>query len=113
MSAQVAAQVVLRSADLPVTSENVDEVSVDEGTIERVTAELRRLGLTVGPTGPTSISITATPTLFEQVFSTRLEQRQAASGIVEFVAPVPIRIPDSLAKLVEGVVLPQSPELLP
>lgn len=116
MTGRVAAQVILRRADVgaargPVTTQQVEDHRVDESVVERAVAELRRLGIDVGPVGPTSISIECSKERFEHVFTTRLEV--GTGPLATYQAADEIRVPETLAPYVEQVVLPTAPELFP
>lgn len=106
MSKPVIAEVVVRAPDGssildapgPVTEETVDRYRASDETSAEAAARLEALGIDVLGRGPTGLTISAERELFERTFGT---------------ATHPITVPEELADLIAGVVLPERPELHP
>ena len=125
MTQQVTAQVILRTSDglsildtnESITSENAEAYRVDDATIQQVHEQLTKYGFQVGQAGPYSISITGDQALFEQVFQTQLEKRNASTfelgARAYYDALNPIQVPEELSSQIAGVTLSRPPELFP
>jgi len=100
----VIAEVVVRAPDGssildapgPITEETVDRYRPSDETTAEAAARLEALGVEVLGKGPTGLTISAEREVFERTFGT-------VTG--------PIAVPEELADLVAGVVLPERPEL--
>ena len=119
MNPEVNAQVVLRPASgsaaapgEPVTAENVDRFAASKDAIQDASRWLRQMGVSVGPGGPTSISIQCDKAVFERIFGTSLEAAGSVVGAY-YRAARPIRVPDELRPFVSEVVLAEPPALFP
>jgi hypothetical protein len=102
----IIAEVVVRARDgssildAPgaITEETIDRYRASEETRAEAAARLEALGFDVLGSGPTGLTISAERELFERTFGT---------------ATAPITVPEELADLIAGVVLPERPELHP
>jgi hypothetical protein len=119
MSDSVIAQVVLRSSedsstldpDEPITAENVEAHQVAPDVIEEATEKFRALGFEVLQTSEIGVTISGPKARYEEVFDTVLEVRPDADANAKaYEATEPIRIPKSLASIVEDLTFPVPPE---
>jgi hypothetical protein len=109
MSDPVIAEVVVRSPggqsilDAPgaVDAETVERYRPTADALRDAATRLRERGFTIVQEGPTSLTVSAEPALFEQVFATSAGPERAA------------RVPEDLADVVAGVTFPRPPELHP
>jgi hypothetical protein len=117
MSDSVIAQVVLRSSedsstldpDEPITAENVEAHQVAPDVIEEATEKFRALGFEVLQTSEIGVTISGPKARYEEVFDTVLEVRPDADANA-YEPTEPIRIPKSLASIVEDLTFPVPPE---
>jgi hypothetical protein len=106
MAETVVAQVVVRAPDGssildavgPVTEETIDRYRASDEAIAAVAERLEEHGLDVMARGPTGLTASAERPTFERLFG---------------VGTDPIAVPEELADLVAGIVLPEQPELYP
>jgi hypothetical protein len=81
------------------TADNVRRYEATADTVREAREKLTSLGFRVVDEGPTGIAFTGDPDRFEDVFGTP--------------AAVRIPVPEELAGVAAGVVLPSTPELFP
>jgi hypothetical protein len=106
MDETVIAEAVVRAPDGssildvagPVTEETIGRYRASEEAIAEAAARLEALGIKVVARGATGLTISAARELFERTFGT------ARDGIA---------VPEELADLIAGIVLPERPQLYP
>lgn len=115
---RVAAQCVIRAPgggsvlDAPEapTAETADRLLPAPETFDEAAARLAALGFDVGDRGAVTLTVAADRTLFERVFSTRLEwAEEPGAGGPSWRPERPAVVPDELADVVAGVVFPIAP----
>jgi hypothetical protein len=107
MSDTIRARLVLRSpsgdsvlgAGERLTAQNVGRYEANADTVREAREKLTGLGFRVVEEGPTGIAFSGDADRFEEVFGTP--------------AAAPIPVPQELAGVAAGVVLPSTPELFP
>ena len=125
----VVAQVVLRAADgssilesdEPMTAELVERYKINDDRLRVAREKLSGHGFDVMAAGPFSLSIRGDKRKFEEVFGTRLQERQiepaqpgATDDLKTFFEPqAPVEVPADLAPFVATVTFPTPPELFP
>jgi hypothetical protein len=106
MAETVIAEVVVRAPDgssildapSPVTEETIGRYRASEEANAEAAARLEALGIDVVGRGPTGVTISADREVFERTFG---------------AATDPVAVPEELADLIAGIVLPERPELYP
>jgi hypothetical protein len=81
------------------TADNVGQHQASPETVREAREKLTSLGFRIVDEGPIGIAFTADADLFEDVFGPPAE--------------APIAVPQDLAGVAAGVVLPRAPELFP
>ncbi len=123
MADTVIAQAILRSvggssiltAPEPVTARTISQYQIPDSVVEEASQKLAARGFQVLDVGPAGITLSGDRELFERVFSTQLELRNAPqpeSGRY-FVPVTPMVIPDDLSPVVAGVALSVPPVFYP
>lgn len=111
---RVTANVVLKREDGrsvldaagPITSETVGEFSVGAARIAETRRQLEALGFEVAGEGQTTLSITATPERFHEVFALDVAAGTKAPAHAA-------RIPGDLADMMADVFVPPTPQFFP
>jgi subtilase family serine protease len=106
--------------DAPITQDNVDGFHSTQEDITAASRELRLLGFTVLQEGPSTISISGSRKLYEDVFSTKLrkQKKEVIEGTTMEFFDAPgepseqlLEAPEALSDLIEGVALAEPPTL--
>lgn len=114
----ISAEVILKpksgrsmaKADVPITSNNIDEFRPSERAIEDAAKHLKQSGFAVSSNGLT-LTIQGEGSLFENVFNVKLTiKKKGSTGRLEISSDKELSIPPRLAEIVEGVIFVPPPE---
>lgn len=118
---KVVAEVILRgpeglsindAATPPLSAAELRRYQPTPDTVDRARAALAARGFGLLETGASGFGIVADHTLFEEVFTTRLEQRGEGDA-ASWQPETPIVVPDDLSEWIAAVAFPSPPEFFP
>jgi hypothetical protein len=121
MPSKLSAEAILKSergrsiteADVPITSENIEEFLPSAETISKAAELLEALGFEAQISDVT-LTLSAEPSVFESVFRAKPTiETDERSGMARVRFQAEPTLPDSLKGVVESVVFPEPPELFP